>query len=762
MNKTTMKFVLSLLSVLMVLSFMPVMSFAAEAVEGGHEHSEYGDFTDFETVEADAEGLEVLVEPTCTREGIGVISCDLELNDEVCGFKKTVWIEALGHKAGSLKRTTAIDVMRHIGYNQDRIDYFFQRNGGQYAYCQCYVYECEKCGEYVDENGRVINAMWTNGNNPNPPAPVVCPVANDRVPEHTKPENTPKCQRFYTCAECGYDKCVNDEYDPDYHNPETTTPADKKLTVTQENAHSIGENTYVKIVKWTCGLCNETGIVPAELVGYTDWSEVTHPSVKRVVTREATCAAAGEFAMVCNECGHITSTGPIQKLEHEFETVTPFEPKATDVFDDGTAVDPEDYDTDRYVFTAEVCKNCGQIKKDPGIQKVGFAPTPAEAEISYSPFTEATCEQGSWMKVSVKNGELIVDTYLSDSLIEILIGEGFIEKVGDKYYTRDKIEVPYTPALKHDFGAIEKVAEATCEEAALEGKKCTKCGKVDHNYGVHEVGSPLGHDIKTYTVAPTCGEEGYTYDTCDRCKLYINHTTKKANGYGEDNFMDAYDIKAPVVAKGTPCQFEWKVTKAPTATEDGEKAMVCKVCGAIKEGSQTVVPRDSDEAKDVAIEAATPAIEAAAAVLSDKANYTADSVKAIEEAKAMLNQAIASGSAADVTRCAQALQKAVDAAAKKEANPMTAKAKTVKAKAKKTTKIAAKKAFTVKKAQGKVTYKKKSGNGKIKVASNGKVTVKKGLKKGKTYKVKVTVKAAGNDNYLAKSKVVTLKVKITK
>ena len=95
-------------------------------------------------------------------------------------------------------------------------------------------------------------------------------------------------------------------------------------------------------------------------------------------------------------------------------------------------------------------------------------------------------------------------------------------------------------------------------------------------------------------------------------------------------------------------------------------------------------------------------------------------------------------------------------------NPMTVKAKTVKAKAKKKTVVKTTKAFTVKKAQGKATYKKVSGNSKITVAKNGKVTVKKGLKKGKTYKVKVKVSAPGNANYLSIEKTVTLKVKITK
>ena len=61
---------------------------------------------------------------------------------------------------------------------------------------------------------------------------------------------------------------------------------------------------------------------------------------------------------------------------------------------------------------------------------------------------------------------------------------------------------------------------------------------------------------------------------------------------------------------------------------------------------------------------------------------------------------------------------------------------------------------------GKITYKKTSGNKKIKVSKAGKVTVKKGLKKGKTYKVKVKVTAAKTSTYKKATKTVTLKIKI--
>lgn len=56
-------------------------------------------------------------------------------------------------------------------------------------------------------------------------------------------------------------------------------------------------------------------------------------------------------------------------------------------------------------------------------------------------------------------------------------------------------------------------------------------------------------------------------------------------------------------------------------------------------------------------------------------------------------------------------------------------------------------------------YKKISGNKKISVSSDGKVTVKKSLKKG-TYIVKMKLTASENDTYEKTEKTVTIKVKV--
>lgn len=99
----------------------------------------------------------------------------------------------------------------------------------------------------------------------------------------------------------------------------------------------------------------------------------------------------------------------------------------------------------------------------------------------------------------------------------------------------------------------------------------------------------------------------------------------------------------------------------------------------------------------------------------------------------------------------------------KKANTLKASGKTKSVKKstlkKKNVSITRKNAITVSNAQGKVTYKKAGGNKKITISSAGKITVKKGLKKG-TYKVSIKVTAAGNASYKAKTVTVTVTIKV--
>lgn len=104
------------------------------------------------------------------------------------------------------------------------------------------------------------------------------------------------------------------------------------------------------------------------------------------------------------------------------------------------------------------------------------------------------------------------------------------------------------------------------------------------------------------------------------------------------------------------------------------------------------------------------------------------------------------------------------ASAKKKANPITVKGKTASVSVDKLAKgsvtVARKKAMSLSKAKGKVTYKKLKGNKKITInKTSGKIKLKRGLKKG-VYKVKIKVRAAGTSKYKPRSRTTTVTVRV--
>ena len=63
-------------------------------------------------------------------------------------------------------------------------------------------------------------------------------------------------------------------------------------------------------------------------------------------------------------------------------------------------------------------------------------------------------------------------------------------------------------------------------------------------------------------------------------------------------------------------------------------------------------------------------------------------------------------------------------------------------------------------ADGKLTYDKVRGTNKIKVSkTNGKITLKRGLKKGK-YIIRIRVKAAGTNDFDVATKTIKVKIKV--
>ena len=144
---------------------------------------------------------------------------------------------------------------------------------------------------------------------------------------------------------------------------------------------------------------------------------------------------------------------------------------------------------------------------------------------------------------------------------------------------------------------------------------------------------------------------------------------------------------------------------------------------------------------------------------SGTVSFTSDNNKIAKVDKNGNVKGVAKGKTAIVVEN-NGVKKTVEFSVTKKANSFTVKNKTFTIKSNKKKVINLNKKLKFKNKKGNLTYKKKSGNKKITVSKKGKLTVKKGLKKGKTYTVKVRVTDNGNNTFNKKSKTVRIKIKI--
>ena len=248
-----------------------------------------------------------------------------------------------------------------------------------------------------------------------------------------------------------------------------------------------------------------------------------------------------------------------------------------------------------------------------------------------------------------------------------------------------------------------------------------------------------------------------------------------------------YDADTTLYAHwGTsPAAIEEGLNNLPEELTPADKETVEKLINdydALSEGEKAKLPAgtkeklEAAEAKIEAAEAKSEAAKYADAVSSlatnfveaatggyTAAKYTEGTYKpfaeALNAAKAVIGNKDAT--TADLEAADLALSTAKAALVEKSANSMKVAVKTKTVKVKKVKKAKQNvAAITVTGAKGAVTYKKAGGSAKLTVnAKTGKITVKKGTKKG-TYKVKVTVTAAGDGNFKPGTKTVTVTIKV--
>ena len=523
------RFLTILLSLAIMLTFMPTMAFAAEATSAGHD---YG--TTLEAVDATFPGLKVLVEPTCTEQGVGEIYCTLDMNGEKCGAVKTVKINSLGHKGGKQVKMTVAEIM----------DYFKLSDAAKEAYvsahptwCEKYVYVCDQCGALVYNPGGSNWYAYSSIND-------ILDIGSNPWVKHVEPTGLPACAETYTCAECGATDV-----------PRTPTAPHDWATTTENKHQRTGHTSYVELETKTCTKC---GKVETSTTIHGNPNSITHGSTIDVVEPSLTpCVSPGNtIHHVCSVCG-VEISHDTEIVPHTYQTTLPY--------DKG----------DGYMYVKDQCVVCGADKAG-SEHKVGYAPAAGDT-VTYDAASAANCEQGSFiLQTTTTASGVVTRTVFSDTDVK---ASSLFEKVGDKWYVKaTKAELPFAEATKHDFEAMSNVAAPTCTQAGFDARVCKRCGKIDHA-SIKTTEKALGHAVEEVVVPATCGEYGYSYKLCTRCNNYLSQDGKTVLGKDAAALEAAkYSTTQPVVKLGEKCQYEWKTLEEATPFALGTRAKVCKVC----------------------------------------------------------------------------------------------------------------------------------------------------------------------------------------
>lgn len=299
-------------------------------------------------------------------------------------------------------------------------------------------------------------------------------------------------------------------------------------------------------------------------------------------------------------------------------------------------------------------------------------------------------------KTSVHTNEEVTFTYSGLSACQSV--NICFEKDGNTYYSGDSTSSRVYKNYFENPGVYYVYAKGTVKNYTTNSDKIKITVTCNHTYS------------KKVTKEATCKAVGLLKYTCSKCgDNYTETIPKTAHKTVVDKAVD------------------------PTCTVDGKtEGSHCSVCGKILIAQEKVKAIGHKEVIDAAV----------------PATFTSEGKT--------------EGKHCSVCGAVLVAQKRI-AKLSKKTNTISVKVKkpTVKLSKlkKKNQTISLTKWIAVSKAQGTVTYKKSNGNKKITVSQNGKITVKKGLKKG-TYTVKIKVTAAGNTEYNAAVKTVTVKIKV--
>ena len=565
-------------------------------------------------------------------------------------------------------------------------------------------------------------------------------------------------QMIYTCDRCGITR--TEEIEAAGHAWDTEYTIDQPATCTEGGVRSIH-----------CANCEErTNIeeIPAAGHQFGEWVTIESPD----------CDSAGSAQRTCAICG-FTETNGIDPTGHTWETE----------------------------YTVDIEPTCTTN----GSQSIHCVNCDAKQNSEVIPALGHTWDEGVVSKASTctENGEMLYScTRCGETDTEVIPASGhqygaWVPQNKELHVRICSADANHTEAETHHWDASVVTKELTLQENGESTYTCADCGiqivreilptAEDMTRWINELPATAGVSDKetveavrnAYDRMSQSQKALVTVDTLSKLetaeaqvaeaksaeekeeadRLAANSVIERINGLPEsitidseetvNAVRDAYNrltdeqkklIDAAVLSKLTNA--EQKVTKAK---QEAESAKTISIAGAAVTGIVNKTYTGKALTQDIAVKLNKT-------TLKPNTDYTVSYKNNINAGKATIT-IIGKGKYNGTLTKTFTINKAV--------NPLSVKAKTAKVKyakiSRKKQTIAAKKAFTVGGAQGNVTYKvakyDKKAKKKIKVSKTGKITIKKGLKKG-TYKLKVKVTAAGNKNYLAGTKTVTLKVKI--
>lgn len=169
----------------------------------------------------------------------------------------------------------------------------------------------------------------------------------------------------------------------------------------------------------------------------------------------------------------------------------------------------------------------------------------------------------------------------------------------DKKFADDKGVTPVTEAeivvakADHKFTDYKYNNDESCEKNGTETAKCDNC---DETYTRDKLGTMVAHTFKNYVSDnnATCIKDGTKTATCEMCKKAKHTVEDKGSKDNAPHVPDENGAYCTLCGKELTCvhvySTEKLITKTPTCTEAGQKAIVCSKCQAHKPDSEEVIP----------------------------------------------------------------------------------------------------------------------------------------------------------------------------